>query len=94
MTPEHEKARAWRESHGLSLDELSELTGYSKAALYWLERGVMAPGQKGANPREMNPYSWIRYKNICQAVDLQLRRRLKFDWDPLPDTERFPTAQE
>ena len=81
MTPEHERARAWMESHNLSVDQLSELTGYSRASIYWLLKGVMAPGQAGQNPREMNPYTWERFKNLCHAVDVQLRTGKTFDWE-------------
>ncbi len=88
MTPEHEKARAWMESHGLTVDQLSELTGYSRAQVYWLLRGVMAPGQAGQNPREMNRYTWERFKNLCHAVDVRLRTGKTFHWEPAHGGER------
>lgn len=95
MTPEHEKAKAWRESHNLSVPEISELTGYSVAAIYWFERGLMAPGRKGENPRDMNPWSWQRYKRLCHSVDVELKGGAKFNWARAKnDAADFPLAQE
>lgn len=76
---EHEKARAWRERHGLSLDQLATLSGYTRQALYWMERGLTPPDR--SNPkRAIASWVWKRYKNICAGVDSQIRAGKVFDW--------------
>jgi Helix-turn-helix domain len=40
---EARRARAWRERQGLTVEELSRLTGYTVRAIYWFERGEQAP---------------------------------------------------
>jgi predicted transcriptional regulator len=86
VTTEHEKAKAWREAHGLSLAELSPLIGYSTAALYWFEagktpprtyKGKRSPSRKG---RVINPTVWLRYKAACAGIDAWLKDKRRFDW--------------
>ena len=62
MTPEVEQARAWRRAMGLTMDQLSELTGYSREAVFLFERGQNSLGKPHA------PYAWRRYKLACLAV--------------------------
>jgi transcriptional regulator with XRE-family HTH domain len=58
-------AKAWRERHGWSLDDLSVRSGYSRSAIFWMERGQTAPGKW-----PVNPYAWQRYKRICHSVEV------------------------
>jgi transcriptional regulator with XRE-family HTH domain len=62
MTPEVEQARAWRRAMGLTMDQVSELTGYSAESIYLFERGTNSVGKPHA------PYAWRRYKLACLAV--------------------------
>ncbi len=87
---EHEQARLWRESHGLSRDSLAELTGYSQLSIYWFERGCTPPRaveRSGrGKPVQIKPahkpipdWVWQRYKRACEGVQRQLEGR-KFKW--------------
>ena len=76
---EHEKARAWRKSHGLTLDRLSELTGYTRQTIWWMEQG-MVPADRDNPKRQIKPWVWMRYRNICAAVDQHLRTGATFNW--------------
>jgi transcriptional regulator with XRE-family HTH domain len=83
---EHQKARAWREAHNLSMAELSKLSGYGVASIYWFEAGTTPPRTRkhmaGANlaKRKINAFCWMRYKLVCFAVEQQLRTGKKFEW--------------
>ena len=80
MQPEHEKAKAWREKHGLSIDQLAELTGYGRRSLYWMERGQSPPNATRAKPAKVASWIWHRYRMICAGVEAQLASGKKFDW--------------
>ena len=80
MASEHLSAQAWMEKHSLTKERLSELTGFSPSAIYWLLKGKMAPGRGGENPRKMNPFTWHRFKRLCHSVEIELRTGDKFDW--------------
>ena len=82
MTPEHERAKAWRKKHGWTLDQLSELTGWSVSAIIWFERGAMPPDKREGSdkPRPMNAYSWARYRRTCHSVAVETRTKKPFDW--------------
>lgn len=84
MTPEHEKARQWREARGLSLAELAELTGYGEGSIRWFEKGMTPPLRraKGGKPhdRTISPWVWTRFKLACSGVDRQLRSGKTFEW--------------
>jgi len=71
--PEHIKAKKWRLARGLTLDELAHLSGYSKSALSWFERGLSSSG-KGP----VDPYAWHRYRRICAAIEFD--RNETFQW--------------
>lgn len=73
-------AKAWRERMRLTQDQLSELTGFSQSAIYWFERGRMAPSTSRKNPRKMNPYSWQRYRRACHSVSIELGGGPSFNW--------------
>ena len=77
---EHEKAKAWRHAHGWSMDDLSDLTGYSKSAIMWFERGQAPPAKDSYTPRPVNPYSWQRYKRVCHSVATEQRTKKEFTW--------------
>lgn len=70
--PEHQKAKKWRLARGLTLDELAHLSGYSKQAIFWFEKGVSTRGTP------LDPYSWQRYRRICAAIEFD--RDEKFNW--------------
>jgi hypothetical protein len=83
---ESEKAREWRERHGLSPAELSPLIGYSVSAIYWLEvgktpprtyKGKKSPERKG---RTIHPTVWLRYKAACAGLHAFLVDKRRFDW--------------
>lgn len=80
MTPEHERAKQWREAHGLSLDELADLTGYSTITIRWMEKGLRPP-RPGTDDRNIAPWVMQRYRLVCAAVDQQLKSGQSFDWD-------------
>jgi transcriptional regulator with XRE-family HTH domain len=84
VTPEHEKARAWRESRGLTTKRLAELSGYSECAIFWFEKGETPPmrNAKGghAKDRRHKPWVWARYKAACSGVDRLLRTGKAFEW--------------
>jgi len=80
MTPEHERAKAWRHAMGWTMDDLSELTGYSKSSIMWMERGQVAPAAGTYKPRTVSQYAWQRYKRVCHSVMVEHRRGKTFDW--------------
>ena len=76
---QHEKAKAWRKRHKLTLAQLAHLTGYGPRNISWMERGETAPN--GSSPaRPVPPWVWQRYRMMCAGVDAQLRTRKVFDW--------------
>ena len=70
----HESAKAWRLKRKLTLDQLSEMTGYSVPALYKFEAGVRQVGQKHSE------WTWQRFRMACAAVDAQIRTGRTFEW--------------
>lgn len=78
MKPEHERAKAWRISRDLSLDQLSELTGYSKVALYKFEAGYTQAGD--GIKYEQSEWVWQRYRMACAGVAAQLDSGRVFAW--------------
>lgn len=75
---EHERAKRWRERHGLSLAQLADLTGYSELSIRWFEKGQRPPN-RGKN-RDVAPWVWRRYKMACGCVAAQIASRREFDW--------------
>lgn len=71
---EFEKARAWRRARALSVERLSELSGYAPETIYLMERGV------NANSEPVSEFAWHRYRNVCAGVDAQIRSGIVFDW--------------
>jgi transcriptional regulator with XRE-family HTH domain len=72
----HEKAKAWRERRKLSLDDLSELTGYSVIAIRKFEAGSRNV-KKGESHSE-----WVmqRYRIACAGAEAQLKTGRTFEW--------------
>jgi transcriptional regulator with XRE-family HTH domain len=72
----HEKAKAWRERRKLSLDDLSELTGYSVIAIRKFEAG-------SRNVKKGEAHSeWVmqRYRIACAGAEAQLKTGRTFEW--------------
>lgn len=83
---EHQKAKQWREAHGLSPRDLAGLVGYSTASIFWFEagqtpprtyKGKRTPARKG---RQIHPTVWLRYKAACAGIDAWLKDKRRFDW--------------
>lgn len=87
MPNEHSKARAWRIRNGMTPDQLAELTGYTRASIYWFERGETPPlrNAKGGNPDDRKHKPWVlqRYRRACGDLDAEMhgrKRGVKFQW--------------
>lgn len=82
----HEKARAWRLAHNLTPEELSQLIGYSKESIFWMEKGL-TPERTHKNSRfkpddrAIKPWVWRRYMMACAGIDAELRTGKVFDWE-------------
>jgi hypothetical protein len=81
----HEQARAWRKALGLSLEKLSELSGYSVVSINWMEWGKTPPRTAahiaGKQKSKAIPGPvWKRYVNVCAGVESQLRNGKQFNW--------------
>lgn len=74
---EHEKARKWRESLGLTQQKLGEMLGYSIEAIYWFERGVTP--DRGKSERRIKPWIWRRYHLACRGLAAEMEHRT-WDW--------------
>ena len=82
---EHEKAKAWRERSGLSIDELAALSGYSALAIRYFEKGITPPRTAhhvagAAQNRPVPEAVWKRYKNVCCGVFTQKKLGQAFEW--------------
>lgn len=77
---ELERAHDWRERAGLTMAQLSDLTGYSPSAICRFELGLVPPSQTmGEHP--VTAKAWRRYKMICLAVDALLKAKKEVeDW--------------
>jgi len=76
MKPEHERAKAWRTARNLTLEQLSDLTGYSVPAIRKFEMG--ARNQKAREGH--SEWTWQRYKMACAGAEAQIRSGEKFSW--------------
>lgn len=65
------KAKAFRESLGLTLTELGDLTGYGRQACHLFERGLNSSG------RPHDPAAWHRYKMACLALAIMRKLKVK-----------------
>lgn len=71
---QHEKARKWRNERRLTVEKLSELSGWSIEAIYLFERGVTPKGEP------VSDWVWQRYRMVCAGIDAELRSGVRFDW--------------
>jgi transcriptional regulator with XRE-family HTH domain len=71
---EHEKAKEWRLRRKLSIEQLSELTGYSVPAIYAFERG-----SRGAAERHSD-WTLQRYRAACSGAERQIKSGRAFEW--------------
>lgn len=67
---EHEAARQWRESLGLTRAALSDLTGFSQQSIADYESGFQTKGTP------VDPDAFKRYKLVCAAI----HSGLSFNW--------------
>ncbi len=72
---EYERAKRWRNARGWTLDDLADLTGYSRSSIFWFERGV------GPTGKRIDEFAWHRYKRICHSIDVD-KTGTAFKWDP------------
>jgi hypothetical protein len=70
----HEQAKAWRERRELTIEQLSELTGYSIPAIYAFERGTRNAGESHSE------WTWHRFKMACSGAERQLKSGRAFEW--------------
>jgi hypothetical protein len=78
---EIERAQTWRSKAGLTMADLSALTGYSPSAICRFELGTV-PASQTMGEHAVTPKAWRRYKMICLAVDMLVRAGKKVeDWD-------------
>lgn len=73
----HEQAKAWRERMKLTVQELSDRSGYGLTTIYMFERGMR---QDGKQLSEHSAFAWERYRLICAAVDKEIRTGRRFAW--------------
>lgn len=84
---EFNKAKAWRETLGLTPEQLAEKIGYTRMSIYWFERGETPPNRNAksgnGNDRTHKPWVWMRYKRACGDYDAEINGRKKgekFKW--------------
>ena len=82
MPTEYDLARAWRESWGITQEELGEMMGYSREAVCWMESGKRPNAARYGGDARIAPWAWLRYKTSCAAVDAMLRSGKGFAWEP------------
>jgi transcriptional regulator with XRE-family HTH domain len=70
----HEQAKAWRLRKKLSMDQLSELTGYSVPAIYAFERGARNAGEVHSE------WTMHRYRMACSGAERQIKSGRAFEW--------------
>ena len=75
-----QKAKAWREKRGLSVQQLAEMTGYGSRAIYWLELGLSPPNAHRKKPAPVAPWIWQRYRMMCSGAEAQLKTGKEFNW--------------
>lgn len=70
----HEQAKAWRLRRKLTLNQLSELTGYSIPAIYKFEAGARTQGEQHSE------WTWQRYRMACAGAEWQIKSGRAFEW--------------
>lgn len=81
---EHERARHWRETLGLTRAQLAELSGYSESAIKQMEWGKNSAGDPVGDD------AWQRYRLVCAAI----MAGLDFDWRRVRFGDLTITAEE
>jgi len=77
---DHERAKAWRLKNGWTLDDLADLTGYSRSSIMWFERGKQPPRAGTYTPRPRNEYAWQRFKRVCHSVAMEQKHGKEWNW--------------
>ena len=78
---EIDRARAWRASSSLTMEQLAGLSGYSPSAICKFESGVF-PSSQTTDEHAIPVTAWRRYKMVCLAVDMLLRAGKQVeDWE-------------
>lgn len=72
----HEQAKAWRVKRNFTLEQLSELTGYSVSAIVKLESGYRHQ-KDGVGHSE---WTIQRYRMACSGAERQLKSGKEFQW--------------
>lgn len=72
----HEQAKAWRTRRNLSLEDLSELTGYSVIAIRKFEAGARHVSKREPH----SEWTWQRYRMACAGAEAQLKSGKEFAW--------------
>lgn len=85
---DNEKMVEWRKRLGISLEDFSELSGYSMSSLYWLEQGKTPPRTAAhiagkQKSKDIPAAVWKRFKNVCAGVEMQIRDGKQFNWETL-----------
>jgi hypothetical protein len=72
----HELCKSWRVKRGLTLEQLSELTGFSVIAIRKFESGARNHKQREGHSE------WVmqRYRMACSGADRQLKSGRAFEW--------------
>lgn len=78
---EYTRARAWRESLGLTQQALGHAVGYSRESIVWFERG-QTPPSRGKAAGTIAPWIWQRYKMACAGYAAE-RAGKPFHWQVL-----------
>ena len=73
MKTEAQKAKAWRQRSGYTLEEVAALTGFSYGSVRTFEAG------RQNNGMPVTPEAMRRYRLACAAV--QYGHHTRFDWN-------------
>ncbi len=76
----YQRARAWREGHGLTRAQLAERTGWSPEAIYWFEEGHKPPRPGQRTYYEIEDWVFMRYRLACAGVEHELKTGRVFNW--------------
>lgn len=66
--------RAWRLKRKLSIQQLSDLTGYSAPAIHAFERGTRNADEPHSE------WTLQRYKMACSGAERQIKSGRAFEW--------------
>lgn len=81
---DHERAKAWRKKHGLTVEQLSERAGYSIESIYLFEKGHTYAGRTPKDrikKKRIDEGAQRRYRMACAGVQFELLNHpRKFNW--------------